>query len=93
VCVFHGECRDLLPASPHDGADDAPVRARLSPRQRQTLALVLHGLCDKEIAERLGISRYTVNQYTKVIYRQYTVTSRAQLLARMLTRPQVTNIP
>jgi DNA-binding CsgD family transcriptional regulator len=84
VHVFHIEYEGLLHASPCDGDDDAPMRAPLSPRQRQTLALVLDGLCDKEIAERLGISRYTVNQYTKVIYRYYAVTSRAQLLARVL---------
>jgi DNA-binding CsgD family transcriptional regulator len=88
VHVFHAECEDLLYASPCDGDDDEPVRARLSPRQRQTLDLVLSGLCDKEIAERLSISRYTVNQYTKAIYRHYAVTSRTQLLARLLVQPQ-----
>jgi DNA-binding CsgD family transcriptional regulator len=89
VHVFHAGCAGLLRA-PRDGGGDAPVRAlpRLSPRQRQALELVLGGLCDKEIAERLGISRYTVNQYTKAIYRHYAVTSRAQLLARVLAPAQ-----
>lgn len=88
VHVFHAECEGLLPGAPPDGDDREAGRARLSPRQRQTLALMLSGLCDKEIAERLGISRYTVNQYAKVIYRYYAVTSRAQLLARVLVQPQ-----
>ena len=90
VHLFHAECEDLLHASSPGASDDDRVsaRARLSPRQRQALDLVLSGLCDKEIAERLGISRYTVNQYTKVIYRHYAVTSRAQLLARVLAQPE-----
>ncbi len=95
VQVFHAECQSLLHAPPIDrdgesnGSDEDvdAVHALLSPRQRQTLALVLDGLSDKEIAERLGISRYTVNQYTKAIYRLYGVTSRTQLLARLLARP------
>ena len=88
VQVFHAECEGLLHVSPRGEGDDEPVRPRLSPRQRQTLDLVLGGLCDKEIAERLGISRYTVNQYTKAIYRYYAVTSRAQLLAHLLVQSQ-----
>ena len=55
----------------------------LPPRQRQVLELLLEGLADKEIAERLGISRHTVNQYTKQIYRRFGVTSRAVLMARL----------
>lgn len=88
--VFHTACESLLHVPPRDGQDDDALRARLSPRQRETLQLVLSGLCDKEIAERLGISRHTVNQYTKIIYRHYAVTSRAQLLARLLVQPQST---
>ena len=34
----------------------------LSPREQQTLALLVTGLTDKEIASRLGISPHTVNQ-------------------------------
>jgi len=90
VHVFHVACGRLLQAPPRGGDGEVPERAgaRLSPRQRQALELVLSGLCDKEIAERLGISRYTVNQYTKAIYRHYAVTSRAQLLARVLGSPR-----
>jgi len=93
VSVFHAECEGLLNLSRCDEGHDVQAQDRLSPRQRQTLALVLSGLCDKEIAERLGISRYTVNQYTKVIYRHYAVTSRAQLLALMLVRPRGDALP
>jgi DNA-binding CsgD family transcriptional regulator len=61
-------------------------RTDLSPRERQTLALLLEGLTDKEIAARLGISPYTVNQYTKSIYARFGADSRAGLLAQWLHR-------
>jgi DNA-binding CsgD family transcriptional regulator len=54
----------------------------LPPRQSQTLDLLLAGLGDKEIADRLGISPHTVNHYTKAIYRRFGVRSRATLIAR-----------
>ncbi|HEX2691696.1 MAG TPA: helix-turn-helix transcriptional regulator [Kofleriaceae bacterium] len=85
--VFHVACAGLLlsslPSTAGGGDQDAGY-ASLSLRQRQTLDLVLDGLSDKEIAGRLRISRFTVNQYTKAIYRHYGVTSRIQLLARLL---------
>jgi len=87
VRVFHGACATLL-RLPARSEDDALDGEGLSPRQRQTLGLVLRGLSDKEIADDLGISRYTVNQYTKAIYRHYAVSSRSQLLARVLTSPR-----
>ena len=61
-------------------------KARASDERRLSGAPVglLEGLPDKEIAERLGISRYTVNQYTKAIYASFGVHSRAALLARQL---------
>jgi DNA-binding CsgD family transcriptional regulator len=95
VHVFHAECDGLLRSlTQGDGGadDDDAVCASLSLRQRQTLALVLSGLSDKEIAGRLGISRYTVNQYTKVIYRHYGVTGRIQLLARLLVQPHARSL-
>jgi DNA-binding CsgD family transcriptional regulator len=80
--LFHGECDHLLRAPA--AAVDEQLVARLSPRERQTLDLLLAGLADKEIADRLGISPHTVNQYTKSIYRRFGVRSRAALLARRL---------
>lgn len=64
----------------------AAAPGHLSPREKQTLCLLLGGLTDKEIAGRLGISRYTVNQYTKAIYVCFEVHSRGSLLAQLLRR-------
>jgi DNA-binding CsgD family transcriptional regulator len=57
--------------------------AQLAPRQRETLTLLREGLADKEIAARLEISPHTVNHYTKAIYRQFGVQSRAALIAKL----------
>ena len=62
----------------------ANTHVHLSRREGETLSLLLEGLSDKEIAARLTISRYTVNQYTKAIYARFGVHSRASLLARVL---------
>ncbi|MGD1276556.1 MAG: LuxR C-terminal-related transcriptional regulator [Tepidisphaeraceae bacterium] len=54
----------------------------LSPRQRQTLELLLAGNAEKQIASRLAISRHTVHVYVKSLYKRFGVCSRAELLAR-----------
>jgi DNA-binding CsgD family transcriptional regulator len=63
-----------------------PSPADLPPRVRQTLQCLLEGDSDKEVARRLGLGRYTVNQYTKVIFAHFGVESRAELLARWIRR-------
>lgn len=89
--LFHAECGWMLHASVQT-RDDA-LCARLAPRERQTLELLLGGLTDKDIAEQLGISRFTVNQYTKSLYRRFGVHSRAALIARLLGRPAPASRP
>jgi DNA-binding CsgD family transcriptional regulator len=65
---------------------DAPSATDLAPRVRQELACLLEGDGDKQIAARLGISRFTVNQYTKIIFRHFGVQSRSLLMARWIRR-------
>jgi DNA-binding CsgD family transcriptional regulator len=59
-----------------------------SPRERETLDLLLTGLSEKRIAATLGISPHTVHNYVKVIFRKAGVGSRAELMARMLARAE-----
>ena len=59
------------------------ARARLAPRMRDTLDVLLEGATDKDIAARLGLSPHTVRQYVKRILRVYGVASRAQLIAKL----------
>jgi DNA-binding CsgD family transcriptional regulator len=63
-----------------------PAPSHLPPRLRQVLCCLLEGESDKRIAARLRISRYTVNQYTKTVYRYFGVCGRAEMLARWIRR-------
>jgi pSer/pThr/pTyr-binding forkhead associated (FHA) protein len=56
----------------------------LSPGQVQVVTLLLRGLGEKEVAERLCLSRHTVHTHVKQIYRVLDVQSRSQLLAKYL---------
>jgi DNA-binding CsgD family transcriptional regulator len=63
-----------------------PAPSDLPPRVRQVLRCLLEGDSDKQIAARLRISRYTVNQYTKLVYRRFGASGRSELLARWVRR-------
>jgi DNA-binding CsgD family transcriptional regulator len=63
-----------------------PSPTGLAPRVRAVLTCLLEGDSDKQVAARLKVSTYTVNQYAKVVFRHFGVTSRAELLARWVKR-------
>jgi DNA-binding CsgD family transcriptional regulator len=65
-------------------ADPSPLD--LTPAKRRVLAHLLQGDGEKQIAARLRLSTYTVNEYAQVIYRHFRVRSRAELLARWIRR-------
>jgi len=50
-------------------------------RHKQTLELLLAGDAEKQIAGKLGLSRHTIHDYVKAIYRRFGVNSRGELLA------------
>ncbi|MFT0851641.1 response regulator transcription factor [Achromobacter sp. F4_2707] len=57
-------------------APDVTPSDSLSEREEQILCLVADGLTNREIAEHLFISRYTVESHVKRIYRKLSVSSR-----------------
>src|SRR5262249_21491596 len=59
---------------------------QLSRRLRQTLACLLDGDSEKQVAGRLGLSQATVHQYVTTLYRHFGVHSRAELLVYVLRR-------
>ena len=63
-----------------------PGPDKLSPRLRQTLACLLEGDSEKQVAARLGLSQATAHQYVTALYRHFKVTTRAQLLAHVIKR-------
>ena len=70
---------------------NVPVKEKiwkLSPRQREVLSFLLAGDTVKEVAEKLKISEHTVGDYVKRIYKTFTVSSRAELLALFIPGKQ-----
>jgi DNA-binding CsgD family transcriptional regulator len=84
VELFHVGCGRML----RDAARpvDDPIRVALPRRAREALDQLLKGLSNKEIAANMEISQFTVNQYTKLLYRHFDVSSRSSLIALHLAR-------
>jgi len=81
---FHGELGRLVGTVLVSVFDGDPLH--LPPRERQTLACLLEGDSEKEVAARLDLSHATVHQYVTSLYRRFRVRSRAELLAHFLRR-------
>ncbi|GGI21544.1 response regulator [Oxalicibacterium faecigallinarum] len=58
----------------------------LSPRESEILGLVAQGLGNREIAEQLILSRYTVECHIKHIYRKLAVSSRTRAINEARSR-------
>ena len=85
-----------------DGAFGAPMRyddgaaesfGRLTPRQREILEGVSHGLCNKEIARRLNIRETTVKVQLKTVFRVLQVRNRTQAALLAQKAPTLTDSP
>ena len=55
---------------------------RLSPRERETLALLADGYSTNEIAERMAISKETVRNHVKRVLRSLDASSRVEAVAK-----------
>lgn len=66
-----------LPAAKDDTQPTTPG-VSLSGREQQILTLVAEGLSNREIAEQLSLSRYTVECHIKHVYRKLAVSSRTR---------------
>jgi len=62
----------------------SPNANGITPRMRDVLARLLRGDSEKQVAARLGISRHTVHDHVKRLYRHFGVSSRGELLAACL---------
>lgn len=67
--------RQTQSESPIVPEEDIP---HLTGREREVLTLLSRGLTVSEIARHLGISRYTVGDHVKNIYRKLNIASRAE---------------
>lgn len=84
VQLVHSEVARMVGGALAEFHEPAP--SQLPPRVRQVLHCLLEGDGDKQIAARLELSIYTVNQYTKTIFVHFHVNSRQELLARWVRR-------
>jgi DNA-binding NarL/FixJ family response regulator len=62
--------------------ETARALARLTPRERQVLALLAEGLSTRQIAKRLGLSERTVESHIGNVYQKLDVRTRVQALYR-----------
>jgi len=69
------------------------TRHDLTPREKQTLKLLLAGAAEKAIASEMDLSLHTVHGYVKNIYARFGLSTRAQLLAFLLNDRVGTNRP
>jgi DNA-binding CsgD family transcriptional regulator len=69
-----------------EGKSPPTIDPPLSPRERQTLQLLLNGDAEKQIAARLSLSKHTVHVYVKSLYKRFEVSSRGELLAKWVQR-------
>lgn len=74
--------------------DAGRAPADLPPRRQQVLDRVLRGRGVKQIASDLGISRWTVDEHLRAIYRHFDVSGREELIARFIAPgPRPRDIP
>jgi DNA-binding NarL/FixJ family response regulator len=72
----------LQPPSGHD----LSLLARLTRREREVLDLLSKGCVDKEIAQSLGISAWTVHDHIKNIFERLHVRTRTEAVVRYLEK-------
>jgi PAS domain S-box-containing protein len=88
----HVSGRALNRASPHEAGiwsfEDLsalrPVKAELTPREREVAARLLEGLTSKEIGKTLEISHRTVEIYRARLMRKYKANTTADLVHKLM---------
>ena len=69
----------------HSGHDNSAL-AKLTRREREVLGLLSKGCVDKEIAQAMGISVWTVHGYIKSIFERLHVRTRTEAVIRYLEK-------
>ncbi|MGH9629973.1 MAG: hypothetical protein ACRD7E_16770 [Bryobacteraceae bacterium] len=81
---FHGELGRLISGPLVSGIEPGP--GQLSPPLRQTLQCLIEGDSEKQVAERLRLSRAATHQCVTSLYRRFDVQSRGHLMAHVIRR-------
>jgi DNA-binding NarL/FixJ family response regulator len=64
--------------------DGISLGCELSPRRGEVLKLLLFGMSEKRIALQVRLSRHTIHEHVKAIYKRFDVNSRPELMAKFL---------
>lgn len=88
----HVSGRALNRQSPHEAgiwafedlSSQRPVKAELTPREREVAARLLEGLTSKEIGKTLEISHRTVEIYRARLMRKYRASTTADLVHKLM---------
>jgi DNA-binding NarL/FixJ family response regulator len=75
---------ELRAAGERTARDEAPGVDVLSPQELQIARLAAEGLSNREIGERLFLSRRTIGSHLYRIFPKLEITSRSQLASRLL---------
>lgn len=92
--VFHASCLSgggadgsvAVVVEPAKSADVAPIVIEaygLSPRERDVVGAIAHGLSTPEMAAMLFLSAHTVRDYIKSVFEKVGVNSRGELVAKL----------
>ena len=65
---------------------DQKSMAGLSPRQRETLELLLDGLSEKQVAAEMGVKLSTAHTYVVQLHKHFDVQSRGELMSYFVRR-------
>lgn len=74
-----------------------PASLGLTPREFEVLGWLVQGLCNKEIARKLGLEEQTVKNHLRPIFQKFAVARRTELLVKVFEqgivfgRPEVGN--
>src|SRR5688572_8460892 len=88
IDVFHRTAGHLYGTFEQSRGGGDPRVNCLPRRLRPVLQHLLRGDGEKQVAQKLGLSRHTVHEYIKVLYRTLNVSSRAELLAQFIEKDQ-----
>ncbi len=83
----------LLDLIAHGEQADAAPRAELTDRERQVLALLVEGLTNRQIANRMHVSESTAKQYVRGILSKLQVTSRTEAVAMAVQQDLLEDSP
>ncbi len=73
-------------------SDAPPLHFRFSEREGSCVTHLMQGMTDKEIANQLGISEYTVKAHLKQIRKKTGACNRAGIIARVLGRAEAPHV-